>query len=251
MLISCHIPKTAGLSFATALSEAFGEGFLWDRSQETIVSAMYEENRVPAERIPIRWLCRYKPPSKRNAECIHGHFPLGKYLLWAFDRKNIFIVWLREPLQWRISLYYFLKQNYPHPSDKYLNSLFDNNCDLEKFCTDPTFDDYQSRYLARFPRRRIDFIGVTENYASDLAYISRHILRRNLSFCKINQTRKPAGLLDEGFSDEFRNQFESRNQIDYRNYRTARCASDARSLEFRFNQDYGGGRTQPQRARAA
>jgi hypothetical protein len=93
----------------------------------------------------------------------------------------------------------------------------------------PTFDNYQSRYLAWFPRRRINFIGVTENYATDLDYFSRHILHRKLTFQKTNESKKPANLLERGFGFQFLRRFESNNRLDYQNYRVARRASDART----------------------
>jgi hypothetical protein len=231
LIVSCHIPKTAGISFATALGEVFRERFFWDRSHETIIAAMYDENRVPLESVPVRWLNRYKPPSLRGISCIHGHFPLRKYLPWAFNRNNIFIAWLREPLLWRISLYYYWKQLYPHPTEKYLNQIFDENWDLERFCLDRTFDNYQSRYLAWFPWRRINFIAVTENYASDLNYLSRCILNCELTLHTLNQTKKPDGPLHRGFDSRFLRRFQFNNRADYRNYRAARRASDARALK--------------------
>ena len=231
MIISCHIPKTAGISFATALHEVFGERFFWDRSHETIIAAMYDENRFSLENVPVQWLNRYKPPALRGIDVVHGHFPLRKYLSLAFNRNNVFIVWLREPLQWRISLYYYWKQLYPHPIEKYLNRMFYENWDLERFCLDLTFDNYQSRYLKWFPWHRINFIGVTENYSSDLDYLSRYILHREMTFHKKNQSVKPDGVPpDGGFDSQFHQRFESNNRLDYRNYRAARHASDARAL---------------------
>jgi hypothetical protein len=232
LIISCHIPKTAGVSFATSLSEAYREQFLWDRAHETLIAAMYDENRVPVESVPIRWLDRYKPPALRGISCVHGHFPLRKYLPWAFNRNNIFIVWLREPLKWRISLYYFWKQLYPHPTEKYLNQIFDEDWSLERFCLDPTFDNYQSRYLAWFPRWRINFIGITENYSSDLKYLSQRVLHREMATHRLNQTKnkKPDDLLQRGFDDEFLRRFAANNRADYRSYQAARRASDARAM---------------------
>jgi hypothetical protein len=230
MLISCHIPKTAGVSFATALQEAFGEQFYWDRSHEAIIEATYAENRYSHEAVQYRWLSRYRRPPLQGKGCIHGHFPLRKYLSLAWNRQHVFVVWLRDPLRWRISLYYYWKQNYPHPIDKFLNRIFDEQWDLERFCTEPALNNYHSRFLAWFPRYRINFIGVTENYASDLAYLSRRILRRELIFCEANQSKKPEGLpSDGGFSAQFVRRFEAANRVDYRNYRAARRASDLRA----------------------
>ncbi len=232
MFVSCHIPKTAGTSFASALQEAFGERFHWDLSHVSIITAMYAEKRLPPESVHIRWLNRYKSPSLSNVECLHGHFPLRKQLSLAFNRNNVFITWLREPLQWRVSLYYYWKQSYPHPSDRFLNRVFDEKWDLERFCLDPTFDNYQSRYLAWFPWSRINFVGVTENYASDLSYLSRHILRREMICYKTNQSKKPDGPAERSLGSRVLHRFESNNRLDYRNYRAARRVSERRALEW-------------------
>jgi hypothetical protein len=229
MFISCHIPKTAGTSFAVALREAFGKRFYWDRSAETIVGNMFVENKVPMESVPARWMDRYKPPAVPGVSCIHGHFPLRKYLSWAFNWKNVFVTWLREPLRRRISMYYFWKACYPCPTNKYLNRIFDENWDIEKFCSDPALDNDQSRFLARFPWHRINFVGVTENYASDLAYVSQYILHRELTMHLANVSQKPSKSSKADFGSQFLQDFERRNRVDYRNYRAALRASEARA----------------------
>ena len=109
MLISCHIPKTAGIGFATALGEVFGDRFLWDESCATVIEAMNRDNRVPLNSVPVRWLDQYERPNLRGLRCVHGHFPLRKYLPLAFDLANVFVVWLREPLERQISQYYYWK----------------------------------------------------------------------------------------------------------------------------------------------
>ena len=234
MLISCHIPKTAGFSFATALRNVYGESFLWDMSHESILAQMFAQRQLSVEEVTVAWLDRYEPPrlttsSGGRLQCIHGHFPLRKYLRHAFDPRNKFVVWLREPLQWRISLYYFFQGVYPHPSDMFVNKVFGEKWDLERFCMDETFDNYHSRYLARFPSLRINFIGVTENYASDLDYLSRNVLRRELPLYHVNRSRKPADLSEKQFDAGFLRRFESKNELDYRVYRRARRVSDLRA----------------------
>jgi hypothetical protein len=232
MFISCHIPKTAGTSFAVALREAFGERFYWDRSAETIVGKMFAENRVPMESVPVKWMHRFKPPAVPGVACIHGHFPLRKYLSWAFNWKNVFVTWLREPLRRRISMYYFWKACYPCPTNRYLNRIFDENWDLDRFCSDPVIDNDQSRFLARFPWRRINIVGVTENYASDLAYISQHVLRCKLKLYRENVTQGAGRSSIADFGNQFLRDYERRNWIDYRNYRAALRASEARAATF-------------------
>jgi hypothetical protein len=234
MLISCHIPKTAGVSFATALREAYGDRFLWDRSHATIGAAMWADKRIPPESVAVRWLDRYQRPPLRGISCLHGHFPLRKFLPLAFNRNNVFVVWLREPLRWRISLYYYWKEAYPHPTNRLLNRVFDENWDLERFCLDRTYNNHQSLFLAWFPWYRINFIGVTDNYASDLTYLSQSILHRELNLHNMNQSRKPERLPQEDFGSQFFRRFESSNRLDYRNYRAALRVSDKRAADVRY-----------------
>jgi hypothetical protein len=236
MIVSCHIPKTAGVSFATALQKVYGDRFFWDLSHAAIGRAMWAENRIPIEQVAVRWMERYKRPPLDGIECIHGHFPLRKYLPLAFNKNNIFIVWLREPLRWRMSLYYYWKAAYPHPTNKFLNRIFDENWDPEKFCLDPTYDNQQSLFLKWFPWQRINFIGVTDNYASDLEHLSRHVLHRELHIHNLNQSNKPELPLGGSFGNRFLRQFEAKNQVDYRNYRAARRISDARAVSHFHDQ---------------
>ena len=168
-------------------------------------------------------------PALDGLDCVHGHFPLRKYLSQAFDPRNVFMAWLREPLRRQVSQFYYWKQLYPHPVEKFINRVVEEDWDIERFCLHPAFADYQTRYLARFPWWRINFVGVTENYVSDLAYFARHVLRREMNLHVLNETKKPEKIVDADLGSHFLRRFEAANRLDYRNYRKALRASDARA----------------------
>ena len=151
MLISCHIPKTAGTSFGTALGEVFGDRFLWDKSCAPIIDDMNNDERVPVESVPAAWLDRYERPALQGFDCVHGHFPLRKYLTLAFDLRNVFMVWLREPLQRQVSQYYYWKQLYPHPVEKFINRVVEEEWDIERFCLHPVLQTIRRATWRGFP----------------------------------------------------------------------------------------------------
>ena len=175
MLVSTHLPKTAGSSFATSLKNHFGE----------------EKYRADYNDWPIN-----TPKTKRNfravkdfflnqkrdfseVECIHGHFLPLKYLGL---RKNIqFITWMRHPVQRMASHYYFWKRTYdPKTSPILHRRMVEENWPLERFCLGKEVRNFYNVFLWGFPINKFSFIGVTEYYEEDMAWFADNLLKTEL-----------------------------------------------------------------------
>ena len=172
IIISLHLPKTAGTSFSKALEGHFGTQLLKDYVDFPINTPVFERNRA-ALKAGIEIADRGLPGIK----CVHGHFLPLKYLLLGDRQELRFITWMRNPVERLLSHYYFWKRTYdPQNTPRLLRQLHEENWSLERFCLGPELRNVYSQFFWGFPLERFDFIGITEFYDEDLSFFSRKYL---------------------------------------------------------------------------
>src|SRR5205085_7394836 len=95
LLVSLHIPKTAGVTLLHVLAERFGDRF--QRAYQPPILG-----REPTE--TDGW------PDIADPQCIHGHAVLERFR-WVLDRPEArFITFLRDPLAGAISLWRYQRR---------------------------------------------------------------------------------------------------------------------------------------------
>lgn len=179
MIISTHLPKTAGSSFAASLREYFGEDhFISDYNDWPINTPRLKRN-FNALRNNI--ILRRKDYSA--IECIHGHFLPLKYLGLRKRKSLSFIAWMRHPVQRMASHYYFWKRTYdPIKSPILQRKMVEEEWTLERFCLGPEARNFYHVFLWGFPLKQFDFIGITEFYEEDFNWFAEHFLNAPLKF---------------------------------------------------------------------
>ncbi len=204
MLISLHLPKTAGTSFLALLESVYGDALLRDYCDRPINRA------VVARRLrALRGCLRYAaPPARvRAARCIHGHFLPLKYALLPAREGRRFVVWLRDPVERLASHYHYWYRSYNPPDAGRLHRrVVEERWSLERFCLGPELRDLYSAFLWGFPLSRFDFVGITEHYAEDVNEFSEHFLagvspsleQRNVNATQRHGSREPY-IEDRGF----------------------------------------------------
>jgi hypothetical protein len=177
MMVSVHMLKTAGMSFAAALERAFGAALLRDYGDnwldhETVLRAGGE-------------IARNGLPS--GVECVHGHFMPVKYLELSRKTPATFITWLRDPVQRLASQYHYARRMYDAAtSGPFRRKVVEEGWTLEQFCLCEEQRNYYARVLWQFPVERFDFIGITEHYEADLARFAKRNLGRPLDLVDTN-----------------------------------------------------------------
>ncbi len=182
MIISLHLPKTAGTSLGVALEQHFGTRFLKDYSDLPINTTRYERNRAALQ------------ASLYNAEqdfldiqCIHGHFLPIKYLLLANKRKISFVTWMRNPVERVLSHYFYWKRNYdPRKAPPLHRKVIEEDWSIERFCLGSEVRDIYGQFLWGFPIEYFDFIGITEFYQDDIKYFAQHYLKAYIESERLN-----------------------------------------------------------------
>lgn len=154
MLLSVHIPKTAGSSFLHVLRQIYA-GTLAEDYADRIAHPLF-----PLIELKNRVL-RIKPAVPPGTECIHGHFFMRKYVK-LFPRAE-YATWLREPADRVASLYYYWldKPKMFHPLCRKLHR---RRWSLEEFAAVPQMRDLQARMLDPLAIEDFHFVGITEEF---------------------------------------------------------------------------------------
>lgn len=170
ILVSLHLPKTAGTSFGETLRQHFGSSLYEDYGTRPL--------NEPRWRREFQALCAGTSSVPPCVRAIHGHFLPVKYWLSLRRRDAQFVTWMRDPVERVVSHYYFWLRN-PQgatPAQTLRRRVLLENWSLERFCLGPELHNLYSQFLWGFPLRRFDFIGITERYASDLAIFANRFL---------------------------------------------------------------------------
>lgn len=182
MLISLHMPKTAGNSFLQALETTFGESLRKDYSDMSRIQQYLAGDLSPLEIAGCRLIEFDTPP-----RCVHGHFLPAKFLSSPGKCEMKFITWLRDPVERLLSHYYFFKRSYEQKTAGPLfRKIIEENWSLERFCFCEEYKNLYSKFLWNFPYDRFAFVGLTEFYEDDLRYFSERFLKTKGKVYKLN-----------------------------------------------------------------
>lgn len=213
MLVSLHLPKTAGSSFLASLESHYGSYLLRDYGDLPIVTPIVSRN---CNAIKACLINAVKTPN--SVECIHGHFLPLKYLL--FKEAN-FITWVRDPVERLASHYYYWVRNYdPKTATVLHRKVVEDKWTLERFCLGAEFKNIYSQFLWGFPIRRFDFIGITEYYEEELKFFSQQFLKSDLE--QLNRNVNPSNSRKTYIEDEhLRRKIEKYHSKDMEFYKQA------------------------------
>ena len=191
LVVSVHLPKTAGTSFAESLRQVYGER----------LHLAYEE-RPLHRRLMIRQaralgqgaVHALRGLSDDRIECVHGHFLPVSYKKVKARRKPTFVTWLRDPVARLQSHYRYWVQSYNADTAGSLHHrVVQENWSFERFALAPEMRNLYSAFLWRFPPSAFDFIGITEHYAEDLRMLESAVFKVPLKEAHSNVTRRASG----------------------------------------------------------
>ncbi len=200
VLISVHIPKTAGTSFRRLLRAWFGERLFED--YEDRVLHVSETERVAAE-------VDESDRRKRRLvdyDCIHGHFMPQKYDIKSVRRKS-YVVWLRDPVERAVSRYFHGRRVREDPA-------FQHDISLAEFAGIARFHNAYSKYFGGFDLQRFDFLGISEDFDSEVARFAHLFELTPLPATRHNSNPDRRGDLSYELSPTDRELLIAANQAD-------------------------------------
>lgn len=161
VIISLHIPKSAGTSFRHALEHAYGSALWLNYGDDFSADAV--------------------PP---GTECIHGHIP-GNAYRDVFPGHRL-ITMVRHPVQRVVSNYHhFLTR--PDPRNLASRALHELDLSLLEFAQLPGMRNEACRYVAGRAPEDFDFVGLTERFEDSVAlFRSRFDVRESLPILREN-----------------------------------------------------------------
>jgi hypothetical protein len=171
MIVSIHIPKTAGKSFRLRLEAAYGARMLSDYadwigldSPEVLAQRAEQAAKMRARRDDIA----------RDYDLIYGQFIADKYL-GQFPATE-FTAFFREPCQRAVSHYEFLLRH-PDLDHPLVRRFHETRPPLPELLK--AVPNYQSIYVGRLSIEDFAMVGLTEQYERSVALFEA-VFRRKL-----------------------------------------------------------------------
>ena len=166
MIISIHIPKTAGRSWRAQLASEFGDRLLLDKEFEKVDSietykeifGAYAPNTDVQGSTPKDELREQRDALMRDYDIIHGHFVADKYT--GLFPTTQFVAVFRDPYQQMVSAYHYIKREAGELFQKY-------NPSLPQFIA--LLSNMQSPFLGSISLDDLAMVGITEQYERSVA----------------------------------------------------------------------------------
>lgn len=164
LILSLHVPKTGGTTFAEVLRRAYGPR----------VAFFYGADHADTHPL-LQGLGKTADPAviERLEEAgilvLHGHFQAQVFAKAVPDPARYWI-WLREPVERTISHFHFFRGRHQALSAMG-KQVANGTLPLPAFAGHPAIRNLQSRYLAPFPIAEVGFIGLTEQSKAGLELV--------------------------------------------------------------------------------
>ena len=165
MIISLHIPKTAGTSFQQMLSREYGERLLLDYGDWVGLNSPEAIARRRERAVDMR---RRRDELLTGYDVIHGHFLAEKYV--DLFPVTDFVAFFRDPYQQTISNYHFLLRH-PEAGHEYpaVKAFHDAKMTLYDYVEWKEVRSPQADMLSGLSLDDLAVIGLTEEFERSIA----------------------------------------------------------------------------------
>jgi hypothetical protein len=155
MIISVHIPKTAGKSFKKSLEQEYKEKLAYDYRDNPARQGLKDKIK--------RLVSLVYPNITNETKIIHGHMNPDKYRKIYPNAE--YVVFLRDPLATLDSYYHYTreKRSSEHPIHRLINKI-----SFERFLMTDFAQNYYRLFLGDRSLEGFNFVGITENYGQSI-----------------------------------------------------------------------------------
>jgi hypothetical protein len=190
ILVSVHLPKTAGTSFAMALRAHYG-----DRLVEDYTMVPLNRARGRREWDALRAGVAARAAGTLRHHAVHGHFLPLKYRLALRGHQVDYVTWLRDPVDRLLSHFHYWKRTpeVASPAQPLRYRFVREDWSLERFCLGPELRNVYRQYLWGFPPSRFAFIGITEHYDTELDDMGARLLGSAATLTRARARVNPDG----------------------------------------------------------
>jgi len=205
-LISIHIPKTAGRSFLSILHSVYGSEHI----------AHFEKTFFPDK--SVSEIQQFTSALSGGVLVIHGHFQYKEIKELHRRNNSKVIAWLRNPVERVISNYsFFMKRIRESPDDAELDRR--KNETLLEYAALENSRNRMTKFMDGLELNRYFFIGITENFESDVRELASMLNWGSIDIPRINDNSGFKHQLPP-VTDEQRKIIAELNREDLELYRT-------------------------------
>lgn len=179
MIVSVHIPKTAGVSFRTGLRQRFGDRLLLDYGDSPLSGSLSDRWRRLRRRVEVH---RRAGEITSSYDAVHGHFAASKYQPLG-DRVAL-CAFFRDPVERLISQYRYWQRT-PYPDNRMWARMHADNMSPGQLASLPRQRGIYRLFTAGLPMERFAFVGITEEYRASLA-LFKAMFDIDLPFHRLN-----------------------------------------------------------------
>lgn len=162
MIVSVHIPKTAGSSFREGLERRLGGRLLADYEDWPLSDSIFDRWRRLKTRIEVRYQA-HDLAAKYAA--VHGHFIATKYL--PLGDRAAFCAFFRNLVERLLSQYRFWSRT-PDPQNTMWVEFDALRMTPAQFAALPGQRKLYRLFTGGLPMERFAFVGITEEYETSL-----------------------------------------------------------------------------------
>lgn len=184
MIVSIHIPKTAGSSFREGLDRQLGGRLLTDYGDRPLSDSISDRWRRLKTRIEVR---SRADDLVANYDAVHGHFIATKYL--PLRDRAVFCAFFREPVERLLSQYrYWLRT--PDLQNRMWVQFDALRMTPAQFASLPRQTKLYRLFTGGLPMERFAFVGITEEYETSLE-LFRAIFGIDIPYRRVNVDEQP------------------------------------------------------------
>jgi len=163
MIISLHIPKSGGETFANGLEAAFGPRLLRDYGDKV---GFISDDIARHRRARARTARANRGTIERRHDIIHGHFIADKYA--GLFRCEQYVAFFRDPAQQAISYYSYL-QRIPLHGDPTIRDVQAPDVTFLDFLERDTLTNPQTELVGSVPLEHFAMVAIAEEFERGVA----------------------------------------------------------------------------------
>ncbi len=186
-LVSMHIPKTAGTSFAEILKQVYGH-------KQVSNFQVQIANHQGDMRVMLDGEIFTQRSFSPDTKVIHGHFPFQEMEKRIQAKEKIpVITWLRDPVDRVVSAFHYVDRIYKKElsqRDPGLNILNTLKRGLMEYAHAKPNRNRMAYYLKGIPLESLFFVGILEHFEEDLAFLAKRLGWKEYPIPHLNKTQK-------------------------------------------------------------